>query len=59
MQPGEKVGVEAPIVTIVDLKELEMQAMVPAIDVPELTPGMPVELAVDGFGSTIRCSRPW
>jgi membrane fusion protein, multidrug efflux system len=50
VQPGEKVGVEAPIVTIVDLKELEMQAMVPAIDVPELTPGMPVELAVDGFG---------
>ena len=49
-QPGEKVAIEAPIVTIVDLAALEVQAMVPAIDVPELRIGMPVELAVDGFG---------
>ena len=50
VQPGEKVAVEAPLLTIVDLKALEVQAMVPAGDVPELEPGMPVELAVDGFG---------
>ena len=50
VQPGEKVAIEAPIVTIVDLQALEVQAMVPAIDVPELRLGMPVELAVDGFG---------
>jgi RND family efflux transporter MFP subunit len=50
VQPGEKVAVEAAIVTIVDLTALELQAMVPAIDVPELRIGMPVELAVDGFG---------
>ena len=50
VQTGEKVAVEAPILTIVDLKDLEVQAMVPAIDVPELTAGMPVELRVDGFG---------
>ena len=50
VQTGEKVAIEAPIVTIVDLRDLEVQAMVPAIDVPELTIGMPVELAVDGFG---------
>ena len=50
VQPGEKVAIEAPIVTIVDLQTLEVQAMVPAIDVPELRLGMPVELAVDGFG---------
>ena len=36
VQPGEKVAIEAPLVTIVDLKDLEVQAMVPAIDVPEL-----------------------
>ena len=30
--------------------DLEVQAMVPAIDVPELRVGMPVELTVDGFG---------
>jgi membrane fusion protein, multidrug efflux system len=50
VQTGEKVAIEAPIVTIVDLRDLEVQAMVPAIDVPELKIGMPVELAVDGFG---------
>ena len=49
-QVGEKVALEAPIVTVVDLAELELQAMVPAIDIPGLAVGMPVELAVDGFG---------
>jgi RND family efflux transporter MFP subunit len=50
VQTGEKVAVESPIVTIVDLSDLEVQAMVPALDVPELAVGMPVELTVDGFG---------
>lgn len=50
VQTGEKVAVEAPIVTVVDLTDLEVQALVPALDVPELRPGMSVELAVDGFG---------
>ncbi|HEX6138806.1 MAG TPA: efflux RND transporter periplasmic adaptor subunit [Casimicrobiaceae bacterium] len=50
VQSGEKVAIEAPIVTIVDLADLEVQALVPAIDVPELRLGMPVDLAVDGFG---------
>ena len=50
VQPGEKVAVEAPLVTVVDLKELEVQALVPAIDVPELKIGMPVEFNVDGYG---------
>ena len=50
VQPGEKVAVEAPLVTVVDLRDLEVQAMVPAVDVPELRIGMPVEFSVDGFG---------
>ena len=50
VQPGEKVAVEAPLVTVVDLKDLEVQALVPAIDVPELRIGMPVEFNVDGYG---------
>jgi len=50
VQPGEKVAVESPLVTVVDLRDLEVQALVPAIDVPELRPGMPVSLTVDGFG---------
>ena len=50
VQPGEKVAIEAPLITIVDLKDLEVQALVPAIDVPELKIGMPVEFNVDGYG---------
>ena len=50
VQPGEKVAFDAPIVTVVDLADLELQALVPAIDIPGLAAGMPVELAVDGFG---------
>jgi RND family efflux transporter MFP subunit len=50
VQPGEKVAFDAPLVTIVDLAALELQALVPAVDVPELVAGMAVELAIDGFG---------
>ncbi|MEO8487172.1 MAG: efflux RND transporter periplasmic adaptor subunit [Betaproteobacteria bacterium] len=50
VQAGEKVAFDTPIVTVVDLSELELQALVPAIDVPALSLGMTVELAVDGFG---------
>jgi membrane fusion protein, multidrug efflux system len=50
VQPGEKVNFDAPLFTIVDLDRMELQAMVPANDVPELVVGMPVELSIDGFG---------
>ena len=50
VQAGEKVAIESPLLTIVDLTDLELAALVPASDVPELALGMSVELAVDGFG---------
>ncbi|MEO8536582.1 MAG: efflux RND transporter periplasmic adaptor subunit [Betaproteobacteria bacterium] len=50
VQPGEKVAVESPVVTIIDLTALEVQAMVPALDVPGLAIGMEVQLRVDGYG---------
>lgn len=50
VQPGEKVAFDSPLVTVVDLKDLELQAMVPAVDVPELSIGKMVELTIDGFG---------
>ncbi len=50
VQPGEKVAFDAPLLTIVNLADLEMQAMVPASDVPELKVGMAVDLGVTGFG---------
>ena len=50
VQPGEKVPFDAPLITIVDLTRMEVQAMVPANDIPELRAGMQVDLAIDGFG---------
>ena len=50
VQPGEKVAFDSPLVTVVDLKHMELQAMVPSVDVPEIAIGMPVDLAIDGFG---------
>jgi len=50
VQPGEKVAFDTPLVTVVDLREIELQAMVPAVDIPELKPGMTADLTVDGFG---------
>jgi len=49
VQPGEKVAFDSPLVTVVDLKDMELQAAVPSSDIPELKPGMTVDLAVDGF----------
>lgn len=50
VQPGEKVAFDSPLITVVDLKDLELQAVVPAVDVPELAIGKSVELTIDGFG---------
>ena len=50
VNPGEKVAFDSPLITVVDLKDLELQAMVPAVDVPELSIGKTVELTIDGFG---------
>ena len=50
VNPGEKVAFDSPLVTVVDLRDLELQAMVPAVDVPELSIGKMVELTIDGFG---------
>ncbi len=51
VQAGERVNIDAPVYTVVDLAELEMQAPVPTVDVPLLKPGMSVDLRIDGFGS--------
>jgi membrane fusion protein, multidrug efflux system len=50
VQPGEKVPFDTPLVTIVDLARMELQALVPANDIPELRVGMKVDLTIDGFG---------
>jgi len=50
VQAGEKVAFDTPLVTVVDLKDMELQALIPAVDIPEIKVGMPVNLTVDGFG---------
>ncbi len=50
VQPGEKVNFDSPLFTIVDLGKMELQAMVPANDIPEIRADMAVELSIDGFG---------
>ena len=57
VQPGEKVAFDSPLVTVVDLKDMELQAAVPAVDVPELALGKAVELTIDGFGDRVFSGR--
>jgi len=49
VQAGEKVNIDAALVSIVDLRRLELQAMVPADDVPRIRVGAKAQLHVDGF----------
>lgn len=49
VQTGDKVTLDAPVVTIVDLRKLELQALVPAVEVPRLRLGAIAKLHVDGF----------
>jgi len=50
VQPGEKVGFDAPLLAIVDLSRLEVQAQAAVADIFRLRTGMPVEVLVEGAG---------
>lgn len=49
-QPGEKVAVDGRILTLVDLAEMEVEAAVPAGDIPSIRVGQEVSFRVEGFG---------
>jgi len=51
VQPGEKVAVDTKILSIVDLSELEVEAAVPASDIPSIQIGQEVAFRVEGFGA--------
>ncbi|MFP5383154.1 MAG: efflux RND transporter periplasmic adaptor subunit [Gammaproteobacteria bacterium] len=50
VDPGVQVMPGQPLVTMVDLSELELEAAVPARDVPKIRIGGEVRFTVDGFG---------
>ena len=49
VQPGEKLAFDAPLMAIVDLAELEVQAQVPVSDVPQIRKGMPAQVDIEGM----------
>jgi membrane fusion protein, multidrug efflux system len=51
--PGEKLSVEQPILSIVDLGELELAGAVGTHEVSRLAPGMPVEVRVEGVAQPV------
>ena len=48
---GERIGTDAPMFSIVDLSRLELEATVPASDVPRIATGQAVHFRVEGFGN--------
>lgn len=50
VQPGEKVSPDSEIVTLVDLKQMVLEAAVPAAEIPSVRVGQKVRFRVGGFG---------
>lgn len=53
VQPGERVSVEARIVEVVDLSQLEIEATLSASDAAQVKPGQRASLLVEGFKDVI------
>jgi membrane fusion protein, multidrug efflux system len=51
--PGEKVSVEQPLLTIVDLSRLELAGLVGTHEVARLNPGMAVQVRVEGMAQPV------
>ena len=51
--PGEKVSPEQPVLTIVDLRELELAGRVGTHEVSRLVPGMTVQVRVEGLDRAV------
>lgn len=52
VNPGENVNVDARLFSVVSLDEIEVEALVPAREVPRLSIGQQVRLRVEGFGNS-------
>lgn len=51
--PGEKVSMEQPLLTLVDLARLELAGAVGTHEVARLAPGMPVQVRVEGIAEPV------
>jgi membrane fusion protein, multidrug efflux system len=51
VQPGEKVSPDSSIVTLVDLRQMVLEAAVPAADIPAVSIGQRARFKVGGFGA--------
>jgi len=51
--PGEKLSIEQPVLSIVDLGELELAGAVGTHEVSRLSPGMAVEVRVEGVADAV------
>jgi RND family efflux transporter MFP subunit len=49
-QAGERVALDAKVITVVDLTRLQLEAAVPAVEISRLRVGQQVTFRVDGFG---------
>jgi membrane fusion protein, multidrug efflux system len=49
VQPGEKVAFDSPLLHIVDLSKLEVQAQAPVADVARIATGAEVEVEIEGL----------
>ena len=52
VQPGEKVSMDSTIVTLVDLRQMVLEAAVPAADIPAVSIGQRARFKVGGFGAS-------
>jgi len=50
-EPGERVPLDAKVITVVDLSRLELEATVPATEIGKIRVGQKVEFRVEGFGA--------
>ena len=55
-QPGERVAIDAKVLTIVDLSQLEMQAELNSADVLQVKVGQTAQLRVTGLAQTVSAS---
>ncbi|RME18400.1 MAG: efflux RND transporter periplasmic adaptor subunit [Alphaproteobacteria bacterium] len=53
VEPGQFVSTGSPLITVVDLSRLEIEATAPVSAAPDLAPGLEVDFRVEGFDDRV------